>query len=63
MLIIIPNKKIYRVIYKIEEIFDIETVRRTLGEDFKTMIFKFDKLRVKRNKFEYQTIYIFQKLS
>ena len=35
----------------------IEAVRRTLGGDFKAIMFKYDKLRIKRNKFEYQAIY------
>ena len=47
----------YRPGNKLQHIGIIESVRRTLGEDFKAMIFKFDKLRVKRNKFEYQAIY------
>jgi len=47
----------YRPGNKLQHIGIIEAVRRTLGEDFKAMIFKFDKLRVKRNKFEYQAIY------
>jgi len=47
----------YRPGNKLQHIGIIEAVRRTLGEDFKAIIFKFDKLRVKRNKFEYQAIY------
>jgi uncharacterized protein (UPF0332 family) len=47
----------YRPGNKLQHIGIIEAVRRTLGEDFKATIFKFDKLRVKRNKFEYQAIY------
>ena len=35
----------------------IEAVRRTLGDDAKTLIIKFDILRKTRNKFEYQAIF------
>ena len=47
----------YRPGNKLQHIGIIEAVKRTLGEDFEAMIFKFDKLRIKRNKFEYQAIY------
>lgn len=47
----------YRPGNKLQHIGIIEAVRRTLGEEFEAMIFKFDKLRIKRNKFEYQAIY------
>lgn len=35
----------------------IEAVKRILGEDYKDYIFWFNKLRVKRNEFEYQAIF------
>ena len=47
----------YRPGNKLQHVGIIEAVRRTLGEDFKAIIFKYDKLRIKRNKFEYQAIY------
>jgi len=47
----------YRPGKKLQHIGIIEAVRRTLGEEFKNIIFKYDKLRIKRNKFEYQAIY------
>jgi len=47
----------YRPGNKLQHIGIIEAVSRTLGEDFEAIIFKFDKLRIKRNKFEYQAIY------
>ena len=42
---------------KYQHIGIIEAVKRTIGEDFKELIIKYDKLRIKRNKFEYQAIY------
>jgi len=47
----------YRPGNKFQHIGIIEAVKRTLGDDFEAIIFKFDKLRIKRNKFEYQAIY------
>lgn len=47
----------YRPGNKLQHIGIIEAVRRTLGEDFEAIIFKFNKLRIKRNKFEYQATY------
>ncbi|NQT66735.1 MAG: HEPN domain-containing protein [Actinobacteria bacterium] len=47
----------YRPGNKLQHIGIIEAVSRTLWEDFEAIIFKFDKLRIKRNKFEYQAIH------
>ena len=47
----------YRPGNKLQHIGIIEAVKKTLGEDFEAIIFKFDKPRIKRNKFEYQAIY------
>jgi uncharacterized protein (UPF0332 family) len=42
---------------KFQHVGIIEAVKRTIGEDLKELIIKYDKLRIKRNKFEYQAIY------
>ena len=47
----------YRPGIKFQHIGLIEAVKRTIGEDFNELILKYDKLRIKRNKFEYQAIY------
>jgi len=39
----------------------IEATSRILGEETKDYIFRFDKLRIKRNLFEYQAIFDFSK--
>lgn len=40
----------------------IEATSRILGEEIKDYIFRFDKLRIKRNLFEYQAIFDFSKI-
>lgn len=35
----------------------VETVKRSLGVEIKPAILKFDRLRIKRNEFEYQGLY------
>ena len=47
---------------KLQHVGIIEAVKRTLGEDFEGLILKYNKLRVKRNKFEYQAIYNISKI-
>ena len=47
----------YRPGVKFQHVGIIEAVRRTIGEDFKELTLKYNKLRIKRNKFEYQAIY------
>jgi len=40
----------------------IEATSRILGEEFKDYIFRFDKLRIKRNQFEYQAVFNFSRI-
>ncbi len=44
----------YRPGNKFQHIGVIEAVNRTIGNEFKSLILKYDKLRIQRNKFEYQ---------
>ena len=47
----------YRPGNKYQHIGVIEAVSRTIGKEFKSLILKYNKLRIQRNKFEYQADY------
>jgi len=47
----------YRPGDKKQHVGVIEAVRRTLGDDAKNLILKFDDMRIARNRFEYQAIF------
>jgi uncharacterized protein (UPF0332 family) len=47
----------YRPGNRFQHIGIIEAVSRTIGDEFKNLIIKYDKLRIQRNKFEYQAVY------
>ena len=47
----------YRPGYKSQHMGVIEAVKRTLGAEFELLIIKFNKLRINRNKFEYQAVF------
>jgi uncharacterized protein (UPF0332 family) len=47
----------FRPGFKLQHLGIMEAVRRTLGEGFEDLMSKYNKLRVKRNNFEYQAIY------
>lgn len=46
----------YRPGNRFQHIGIIEAVNRTIGDDFKNLIIKYNKLRIQRNKFEYQAL-------
>jgi len=47
----------YRPGTKMQHLGVIEAVRRTLGDDVRQLVIKFDSLRVARNRFEYQALF------
>ena len=47
----------YRPGNKYQHIGVIEAVSRKIGKEFKSLILKYNKLRIQRNKFEYQADY------
>jgi uncharacterized protein (UPF0332 family) len=47
----------YRPGIKFQHVGILEAVKRTIGEDLEELILKYNKLRIKRNKFEYLAIY------
>ncbi len=47
----------FRPGFKLQYLGIMEAVKRTLGDDSEDLISKYNKLRIKRNNFEYQAIY------
>jgi len=47
----------YRPGNRFQHVGIIEAVSRIIGNDFKNLIIKYNKLRIQRNRFEYQTDY------